>query len=70
MLRPFLLSLYTSHLKSDVKIWLMTSTEILIFVVIGYVGNKRSTQDWWIIFLEQRNPLLLNVEKTRKVMDI
>lgn len=28
----------------------MTSTEILIFVVIGYVGNKRSTQDWWIIF--------------------
>lgn len=48
----------------------MTSTEILIFVVIGYVGNKRSTQDWWIIFLEQRNPLLLNVEKTRKVMDI
>lgn len=44
----------------------MTSPEILILVVIGYVGNKRSTQDWWIIFLEQRNPLLLNVGKDQK----
>lgn len=39
----------------------MTSTEILIFVVIGYVGNEEYRG-----LVEQRNPLLLNVEKDQK----